>query len=71
MRRNKFKEFVFGYKYIANERTKEIHIINTLKSSCKVHFMTKAVYLTKKAAANLLKNGFNGCRFCYPEEDKG
>lgn len=72
MKRNKFLEFI-GFKFIVNNNksSKEIHRVRSITTSCRISMMTDAKYITKRKAAKLLKNGHNGCRFCYHEKDNG
>jgi len=42
MKRCKFLEF-FGYRYIVNHRTKEIHRADSNDSRCRFQFMTQAI----------------------------
>jgi len=71
MKRFKLIEKVFGIKFIVNHNSKEIHRIKHLKGVCRTYLMTKAKYASKKKVEKLLKSGYNGCRFCYPEKDEG
>lgn len=72
MKRNKFIEKLFGYKYIANlsPRSKEIHNLSNLKSQCSIKLIKKGKYLTKKQCIKyFLEKGFNGCKHCYKSID--
>lgn len=70
MKRNRLKEF-FGYKFIVNSKTKEIHRVKVLQSNCRIECLRNGYYTTKRRANKLLNDGFNGCRYCFKEEDRG
>lgn len=67
--------FMFwGFGYRVNHNRKEIHRISNKKKNCKLDVMSNRTseYVTKKKALNLIKNsGYNGCRWCWKETDKG
>lgn len=65
LRRAKLK--FFGFKYIVNNHTNEIHVVSNMKTNCHLDLMTNATYV--KSSEELLKNGYNGCRWCYSETD--
>jgi len=65
-----------GYGYIANPKSKEIHRLETKHKNCRVEMMRRKRYITKKKAYELINmnpssNGWNGCRYCFPEKDLG
>lgn len=60
----------FGAKYVANWNTKELHNLNTQHDNCWLHLMSNCTYIFReKRARALLEHGFNGCRWCFKEED--
>lgn len=70
MKRSKFLEWI-GYKFIANHRTKEVHIASKMTDRCRLIFMRNAEYVSEKRVKKLYESGYNGCRFCNKENDKG
>lgn len=63
----KFINWLFGYKYIVNLTSLEVHKISNLKGNCHEHIMVNKKYV--RSADDYLKNGFNGCRWCFREAD--
>lgn len=64
MKVNKLKVF-FGYKYVLNTVTKELHYLKSTKVSCQIPLLVNYVYLTKKKALKLIKEGkVDGCTHC-------
>ena len=61
---------LLGWKYIANNRTKEIHRIEKKHINCHLDLLTDFTYLTETKMNKLLSNGYNGCRWCFKEKDK-
>ena len=70
IKRNLFIEF-FGWRYIVNHNTKEIHRADSTDSRCRFHLMTKCERITKRKLKKLLERGYNGCRWCLQEYDLG
>ena len=76
-----FKEnilMIFGYKYILNINSGEVHSLKDKKSYCGVKWMAKKnkEYLTTEEFGEMygiIYNGklINGCRFCCPKRDLG
>ena len=70
-----FKEWwnnLRGRCYVVNHNTKEIHRLSHKHSQCKLHLMTNREFVTKKEAQNWIETyKYNGCRFCWEEEDEG
>ena len=66
-------EFLFGVKYthFVNYGTKEIHVLEDSDSKCRLNMVEHGDYITKKKALKLLNKGYNGCRYCWKEKDKG
>lgn len=70
--RNWFQIF-WGYDYVANLRTKEIHKVDSGCRCLKDFARHNQQFLTRKQALKKLKgkSEFNGCRWCMKEFDKG
>jgi len=65
---------VFGFGYLVNHKTKEIHRINDKHHNCQLDLISKKTseYVTRRTAKRLIKTrGYNGCRWCWDEQDKG
>ena len=58
---------LFSFKYVINRNSSEIHKLSNLKPNCHIELMTNKMYV--KDSEPWLKNGFNGCRWCYSDED--
>lgn len=72
------KEFflrLFGYKYLLNINTLEIHSLKNKTKACRIDMMAKhnKQYLTEKQMKKLLDGNslHNGCRYCLRELDEG
>lgn len=61
----------WGLGYFVNFGTKEIHKLENKTDLCKLWMITKGMFITRKKALRLIKKGFNGCCYCWPEEDNG
>ena len=64
----------WGYGYLVNYNTKEIHRINNKHHNCKIETMSKKTseHVTRRQAIKLIKkHGFNGCRWCWKNADLG
>ena len=71
MNRNYFLELI-GFGYLINHNTKEIHRVKTLTPSCLIYLMKNYGYGTKIYVWFLINFfGYNGCAYCFKEEDKG
>jgi len=70
IKRNWF-QILFGYKYVANLRTKEIHSVDSGCKCLKDFARHNQKYLKRSEMVNYLANGYNGCRWCMSEIDKG
>lgn len=59
----------FGYKYLINQRSKEIHNLKHLHPNCHTELISKdnRFYGTKTDKDDL-DSFFNGCRWCMKEE---
>ena len=72
MKRYKFIEWLFGLRYVLNERTNEIHDLKKPHKNCHINLMTRVWYITGRKARRLVKAGkANGCRFCLKKWDTG
>jgi len=63
-----------GFGYLVNHRSKEIHQLNEKHKNCKIHLITKhnREYVSRRKALRLIKeDGYNGCRWCWDDADKG
>lgn len=67
---------LFGYTYLLNLNTGEVHDTNNIKARCHVDSISKKnkKYLTKKqfekAVGSVInKKDVNGCRFCNPKKN--
>lgn len=58
---------LFGYTYVVNFNTLEIHNLKNKHKNCKIDFMTNKKLITKKQLMSYLDNGFNGCKWCFKE----
>ncbi|HAQ19618.1 MAG TPA: hypothetical protein DCR40_10365 [Prolixibacteraceae bacterium] len=71
------KEFlliIFGFGYLVNHRSKEIHRVTEKHRNCHLNHISgkTSEHITKRKALKLIKNnGYNGCRWCWPEADAG
>lgn len=61
----------FGYKVNYRKSSREIHKLSNKHVSCNLHMMTNYEYITQKKADKLLKEGYNGCRYCWKAKDRG
>lgn len=66
-----FLRNLFGFTYIVNKRTKEIHDTKNEHSNCHLNLISRKRFVTKRKAYKLMKSGYNGCRWCMKEFDKG
>lgn len=72
-----FKErwmMFWGLGYLVNHRSREIHDISKKRTNCKLEFISakNSEYVTRRKAMQLIKKyKYNGCRWCWPAEDKG
>lgn len=72
MKRSKIKEF-FGYKYVANTRSHQIHSVTNLQESCHFLSLKNGFYVTLKKALSLIQQGdeegekYDGCRHCWKQ----
>jgi hypothetical protein len=61
----------FGYNYLVNNNTKEIHNLKNLHHNCHTDLIAKhnRFYATKKNVDKLLSH-YDGCRWCMKDESK-
>lgn len=70
-RKEKWMKF-WGFGYVVNQATKEIHKLEEKHTNCRLDLMRHKKYVTWRRALRLiLKKGYNGCRYCFPAFDKG
>jgi hypothetical protein len=63
---------LFGYTYLVNLSTGEIHDLKVGHKNCHIELIAKdhKRYRTRKQVAKLMgKAGFNGCRWCMAKFD--
>lgn len=70
---NVFLSF-FGYTYLMNKRSGEVHDLKNIKLNCGCDKMSKKnkKYITErkfKKLKSLQDSKVNGCRHCMPKED--
>lgn len=66
--------FFWGLCYVVNlnPKSKEIHRLIEKHENCNLDLMKRKRYVSHKKAMKLITNeGFNGCRWCWQEEDLG
>ena len=72
-----FWEFIvdlFGFGYVVNHRSREIHKLSEKTSNCKLDLVAKhnREYVSRSRALVLIaKMGYNGCRWCWSARDQG
>ena len=69
-----FEEWWFkfwGFGYLVNHNKKEIHRLKYKHVNCLTAVMTNKEYVNEAKASELLAEGYNGCRWCWAEKDKG
>lgn len=67
---------LFGYDYLLNLNTGEVHNLNNKKFRCRIEliadknkkFITKNMF-SKKINTTINGRSVNGCRFCNPKTD--
>lgn len=63
-----------GLGYVVNHRSREIHRISDKHRNCHLGIISKknSEHVSKREAMKLIKEkGYNGCRWCNEETDKG
>ena len=64
----------WGFGYLVNHRSREIHRVAEKHTNCKLHLISKnnSEYVTRSRAMKLIKTyHYNGCRWCWEDQDKG
>jgi hypothetical protein len=73
MKLTKFEKFMYwlGYRYILNKSTKEIHRLSTKHKNCRLELMSNKnkKYISTNNVGMLFAIGYNGCKYCYKDED--
>ena len=68
MKRNRILE-AFGYRYIYNKNTGEVHDTKKLKPNCQFHLMKGGYYISKRKARSIINNYTNdACKWCIKDE---
>jgi len=65
---------LFGFGYVVNHHTKEIHRLSEKHRNCKLEGMAKhnSEHITRRHALRLIKKyHYNGCRWCWGSQDNG
>lgn len=71
----KFKKWwlnLFGYKYVLNTRSREVHLLDSTNKACGIEKMAdhNKMYISERKFQKMLKSGeVNGCRFCMKDKD--
>jgi hypothetical protein len=62
---------LFGYKYLLNLRSKEIHKLDSVGDNCLINLMSKKnkKFIGERKVAGYINNGYNGCRWCFKIAD--
>ena len=68
MQRSSLKEF-FGWHYIVNKGTKEVHDTKHVTARCRIGMITKGRYV--RNFESWKRKGYNGCRYCMKMQDEG
>ena len=68
--KEKFKKF-WGFGYVVNENTGEIHRLKNKHTNCHHNIMTNKIFITKKSALKKLEGLHDGCKYCWGEKDNG
>lgn len=64
----------FGFGYLVNHHTKEIHRLSEKHKNCKLEFISdhNSEHVTRRTAFRLIKKyKYNGCRWCWGSQDSG
>ena len=60
----------FGFGYVINHASREIHRLSRKHKNCLYNMMDKKKYTTKEHAYYLIfSKGYNGCKWCFKEEN--
>jgi hypothetical protein len=60
---------LFGCRVLANHGSREIHLLNRERPNCRIDMIKD--YSISRYADKWLERGYNGCRFCFKEKDRG
>jgi len=62
---------LFGYRYLINLRSKEIHKLNSVVDNCLINLMSKKnkKFIGERKLESYLESGYNGCRWCFKATD--
>jgi len=64
---------LFGYRYLVNMHTGEVHNLDRQHINCCINFMAKGNkrLVSRRKALDLISKSrvFNGCRWCMGEKD--
>ena len=72
MKRCKILEWLFGFHFVINRNTNEIHNLDYEHKNCRIGLMRNAKYISWRKAVRLMKGKkANGCRFCLRKWDTG
>lgn len=67
-----FLRNLFGYTYVVNLGSKEIHDLNKSDSKCRIGMITKKSYVTKRKMLKMCNSKeYNGCSKCNKQLDRG
>ena len=63
----------FGFPYLINVNTKEIHDLRRKTKQCLIPAMKRKnmAFASTKAVYYYLTNGYNGCKYCLPKLNTG
>lgn len=68
-----FWQIIFGYKYILNTRSNELHRISSITNACNINLMAEKnkKFLTARQANKKLREciNINGCCHCFKEKN--
>jgi len=59
----------FGYNMIVNEKSKEVHNLNTPHVNCHVNEIRRYKLIRSKDLLKYIGKGYNGCRWCMSKYD--
>ena len=66
----KFLRLLFGYRYIYNQKSGEIHDYKNLTKNCHYGLIINKRFITEKSMKKLMQSTIaNGCRWCMKEYD--
>ena len=66
--------YLLGWRYIINTKTKEVHDLKNKKASCRLDLMSSKnkKYVGRQEMFRLVKEqDYNGCRWCMKIYDRG